>query len=102
MERTLATVKPGRAYPQHGNVLISRLSARVAHQVAIVPSHTGLLCPNEALAIADGLRLAREHQVDAWLTQDHRHFLEIASHRLELRGGAPPAEVFGGVADCSA
>jgi hypothetical protein len=91
-----------RAYPRHGDVLISRLSARVEYQVAIVPAYTGLLCPNEASAVAAGVQLARQHQVDAWLTQDCRHFLKIVSRRLDLRGEVPPPEVFGEVADCSA
>lgn len=78
MGKTLVRMKPGEAHPQDGDVLVSKLSARVEHYVHIVPAHPRLLCPNEASAIADGVQLARQRHVDAWITQDHRHFLKIA------------------------
>jgi hypothetical protein len=70
-----------RAAPTSGDVLISKLSARVEHQVAIVPAQTGPVCPNETLAIAAATQLALERQVDAWLTQDHTHYVRIACQR---------------------
>ena len=78
MRNTLATFETD-AYPQDGDVLISRLSARIEHQVAIIPAKPVILSPNEASAIADGARLARERHVDAWLTQHYRHFLKVVS-----------------------
>jgi hypothetical protein len=71
--------------PIFGDVLVSKLSARVEHRVDLVPAQPGPVCPNEASAVAEATRLAREHHVDAWLTQDHRHYLKIACHRFEHR-----------------
>ena len=71
--------------PRDGDVVISKLSARVEHQVSIAPTQLAFVCRTEASAIADGVQLARERQVDAWLTRDHRHYVKIESHRIDPR-----------------
>jgi hypothetical protein len=72
-------------------VLVSKLNARVEHQVTFLSGEPGPLCANEALAFAEADRLARECQVDAWLTRDHTHYLRIACHRIEPRVVSPGA-----------
>ena len=75
-----------RDRPTFGDVLVSKLNARVEYQVEFLPGQPGPVCRSEVSAIAEGARLARERQVDAWQTQDHTHYLKIACHRLERRG----------------
>lgn len=75
------------AIPQRGDVLVSKLTARVQHELSIVPETRGLVCRNHESAVARARRLAQERGADAWLTEDHIHFLKIASYRT----GASPA-----------
>jgi hypothetical protein len=37
--------------------------------------------PTHDAAVATACELARRDHVDAWLTEDHTHYLKIASHR---------------------
>lgn len=68
-------------YPKDGDVLVSNPSATVEHEVAIVPRAPHITCANHEKAVAEGRQLAEQLKVDAWLTEDNRHFLRIASHR---------------------
>jgi hypothetical protein len=67
--------------PKIGDVLVSRNTARVEHEVSIVPEPAGSVCPNHDSAVSRALDLAQERRVDAWLTEDHIHFVRIVSHR---------------------
>jgi hypothetical protein len=64
--------------PQTGDVLVSNLTATVEYDVGIVGGpvvFTGVLY---AAAVARAQELATERRIDAWLTEDHTHFLKIA------------------------
>lgn len=82
--------------PKDGDVLISNPTATVEHVVSIVPDKPDICCPNQDAAVARGQDLAKDRQVDAWLTEDHTHFVKIASYRP---GGGPlsPAHDAAGV-----
>lgn len=67
--------------PQNGDILVSKDVARVEHEVSIVPEATASVCPNHDSAVKQAQALAKERRVDAWLTEDHIHFMRIASHR---------------------
>lgn len=71
--------------PQDGDVLVSNPTARIEHDVSVVPAPRTLVCPNHAAAVAQARELAKNRRVDAWLTGDHTHFLKIASYRDEGR-----------------
>jgi hypothetical protein len=67
--------------PQNGDVLVSKDLARVEHEVSIVPETTASVCRNHDVAVKQAQELAHKRGVDAWLTEDHIHFVRIASHR---------------------
>ena len=67
--------------PQTGDVLVSKSSARVEHDVSIVPAEPVLVCPTHDTAVEKARELARDRRVDAWLTEDHVHFLKLATYR---------------------
>jgi hypothetical protein len=46
--------------PTFGDVLVAKPSARVEHQLALLPAQPGQVYPSEASAIAAGARIARE------------------------------------------
>ena len=69
--------------PQAGDVLVSNPTATVEYEVSIVPAVPDIVCPNHDVAVVRARELARERHVDAWLTEDHTHFLKIASYREE-------------------
>lgn len=69
--------------PRGGDVLVSNPTATVEHTVSIVPAPPDLICPNHDAAIGKAHELARDRHVDVWLTEDHTHFLKIASYRME-------------------
>lgn len=69
--------------PRSGDVLISKISATVEHEVCIVPAQPSVVCRNYDTAVSQADQLAIEHHVDAWLTEDHIHFVKIASHRTD-------------------
>lgn len=64
-------------------MLVSRDSARIEHEVTIVPEPDASVCANHRMAVKEARQLAQARGVDAWLTEDHIHFLRIASHRPE-------------------
>ena len=67
--------------PQVGDVLASNTTATVDYVLSIVPLQGSAVCPNHDAAVAEACVLASERRVDAWLTEDHIHFLRIASYR---------------------
>ena len=67
--------------PQPGDVLVSRSIARIEHDLSIVPDAPHLTCDTHDHAIAAASELAERLHVDAWLTEDHLHFMRIGSHR---------------------
>lgn len=67
--------------PREGDVLVSRMPARVEHEVSVVPRGPECVCPNHNAAIERARKLARERHVDVWLTEDSIHVLKIASFR---------------------
>jgi hypothetical protein len=67
--------------PQDGDVLISNPTATVEHEICVVPRPPHITCPNHDRAVEQGRQLAEQLKVDAWLTEDHRHFLRIGVYR---------------------
>jgi hypothetical protein len=84
-------------YPQAGDVLVSKPTETVEHEICVVPGPPHVTCANHDRAVAEGRQLAQRLKVDAWLTEDHCHFLAIGryregrpgpSHHLEERPSA--------------
>jgi hypothetical protein len=83
--------------PRIGDVLVSSPTATLEYYVRVVPGPQERICPNHSAAVALARELAKERRVDAWLSEDHIHFLRIASHReagtpRERRGSAAAVE----------
>ncbi|HEV8346324.1 MAG TPA: hypothetical protein VGQ16_07110 [Vicinamibacterales bacterium] len=70
--------------PETGDVVVSNPSATVDYDVIVVPHHA-VLCARHDVAVAKGQELAERLGVDLWLTQDHTHFLRLASYRHAAR-----------------
>ena len=68
-------------HPQTGDILVSRSSGNIEHQVSIVPDAPFESCPTHTCAVDKASALARERGVDAWLTEDLIHFMRLASYR---------------------
>ena len=64
--------------PQNGDVLVSNSSATAEYDVTIIGGPVDCTGVNYSGAIARAQQLARQHRTDAWLTEDHSHFLQIA------------------------
>ena len=56
-------------------------TATVEHHICIVPKPPHEICANHDRAVAAGLELAKRLGVDAWLTEDHCHFLRLGRFR---------------------
>jgi hypothetical protein len=69
--------------PRAGDVLVSNRTATLEHDVSIVPAAPDLVCPNHDSAVGLAREMAKDRGVDAWLTEDHTHFLQIAAHRQQ-------------------
>lgn len=67
--------------PQTGDILVSNPTATVAYDLMTVGEAASVACANHTAAIAQANELARLRHVDAWLTEDHTHFLKIAACR---------------------
>ncbi len=67
--------------PQPGDVLVSRSSGKLAHEVSIVPNVPDAGWSNHDAAVEKARERARELAVDAWLTEDGIHFMRLASFR---------------------
>ena len=71
-----------RQYPQSGDVLASRPTARAdIYQISVVPTKADLVATRYDDAMERVRELARVRAVDGWYTCDHTHFARIASHR---------------------
>jgi hypothetical protein len=71
-----------RPFPQSGDVLVSRPSARAdVYEISVVPTKTDLVAMRYDDAMEKVRELAEELAVDGWYTCDHTHFARIASHR---------------------
>jgi hypothetical protein len=68
-------------WPKPGDVLVSNARATVEHDICVVPAPAHIVCPNHDTAVKRAHELARERQVDLWLTEDQTHFLRLASYR---------------------
>jgi len=68
--------------PETGDVVVSNPSATVDYEVSIVPNRSRMSARHD-VAVAKGQELAERLGVDLWLTQDHTHFLRLASYREE-------------------
>jgi len=66
--------------PETGDVVISNPSATVDYDISVVPQQSCLSARRD-VAVAKGQELAEQLGVDLWLTQDHTHFLRLASYR---------------------
>lgn len=62
-------------------MLASKVAASVEYLVTVLPGRSGKLCPNHRTAVIESTELARARCVDAWVSEDHAHFVQIASFR---------------------
>ena len=69
--------------PQDGDILVSKPTATIEHCLSIVGGSTVETCPTHDSALTKARGLAQDRHVDVWLTEDHTHFLKIASYRLD-------------------
>ena len=67
--------------PKLGDVLVSNQTATVQYDVGIVGGPVASTTAHYTAAVSLANTLAAQHRVDAWLTEDHIHFLQIASCR---------------------
>jgi hypothetical protein len=70
-----------------GDVLVSNSTATVEYDVSIVGGPVDSTAAHYTAAVARAKTLAAERRVDAWLTQDHTHFLQIAFCRDAINEG---------------
>jgi hypothetical protein len=66
-----------------GDVLVSQISARIEHEVSIVPGPAEVVCPSHNAANRTAREIAQQRHVDAWLTSDHVHLVRIGAYRPE-------------------
>ena len=64
--------------PKPGDILVSNQTATVHYEVDIVGSPIASATAHYTAAVSLARTLAAAHRVDAWLTEDHIHFLQIA------------------------
>ena len=62
-----------------GDVLVSRSTAVVEHEISIVPNPPHATAATHDAAVSDGRAEAEALGVDAWLTEDQTHVVKIAS-----------------------
>lgn len=74
---------------QDGDVLVSNPSATIEHRVSIVGDSTVHTCPNHDAAVTKARELAKDRHVDVWLTEDHTHFMKVASYRRDKSRSGP-------------
>jgi hypothetical protein len=67
--------------PEPGDLLVSRATATREFLVTIVPTSEIVLRGIANTAVTTGLDLAQQLGVDLWLTEDHVHFLRLATFR---------------------
>jgi len=64
-----------------GDVLLSHPTAVREHEISIIPNAPHAMSPTHDAAVSDACSEAVAMGVDAWLTDDHTHVVNIASHR---------------------
>ena len=80
--RKASGVPSQRQYPQSGDVLASRPTARAdIYQISVVPTKADVVATRYDDAIKRVRELARASAVNGWYTSDHTHFVRIATHR---------------------
>jgi hypothetical protein len=67
--------------PRDGDVLVSNPTATVEHVISILPQPPHISCANHDRAVNEARQLAEQLGVDAWLTEDHCHFMQIGAYR---------------------
>jgi hypothetical protein len=75
--------------PQMGDVLISKPTASRDHDVCVIPDAETVVRGSHDVAVAGGRELAQRLGVDLWLTEDHIHFLRLATHRDDNNDHSP-------------
>jgi hypothetical protein len=70
-------------HPQPGDILVSRSSGNVEHQIGVVPDPPHESLPSHDRAVRKACEMAEARHVDAWLTEDLIHFLRLATFRPE-------------------
>jgi hypothetical protein len=68
-------------HPREGDVLVSNPTATLEHEISIVPAQPHIVCATHDIAVAKACELAKAKHVDAWLTENHTHYLLLASCR---------------------
>jgi hypothetical protein len=68
-------------HPRDGDVLVSNPTATLEHEISIVPAQPHIVCATHAVAVAKACELARTQRVNAWLTENHTHYLLLESCR---------------------
>ena len=76
--------------PEPGDLLVSRATATREFLVTIVPTPDVVLRGIANSAVTTGLDLAQQLGVDLWLTEDHIHFLRLATFRPHGHRSADP------------
>ena len=80
--REASGVRSRRQYPQTGDVLVSRPTARAdIYEISVVPTKADLVATRYDDAMERVRELARVRAVDGWYTCDHTHYARIARHR---------------------
>ncbi len=80
--RKASGIPSRRQYPQSGDVLASRPTARAdIYEISVVPTKADLVATRYDDAIKRVRELARTSAVNGWYTSDHTHFVRIATHR---------------------
>ena len=73
----------GDRLPNSGDLLVSRRSARAdAYEISVVSEPAYITARSYREAIEKAKALAGSRSVDAWFTCDHRHYANIARHRV--------------------
>jgi hypothetical protein len=75
---TMSPIPGDTMTPMPGDVLVSNPTATVEYDVSIVGGPMESAGAHYTTAVALAKTLAAERRVDAWLTEDHTHFLQIA------------------------
>ena len=66
---------------QSGDVLVSHPTALREHEISVVPNAPHANSPTHDGAVRDARSEADALGVDAWLTEDKTHVVQISSHR---------------------
>jgi hypothetical protein len=80
--RMASGIPSRRQYPEPGDVLASRPTARAdIYEITVVPMRPDLVAMRYDDAIKRVRELARASSVNGWYTSDHTHFVQVATHR---------------------